>query len=139
MLAAEGARVVLGARSADQLEAVVTLIRDAGGVASEAGVAVVPGLAAYSVSKHALVALTEVIQNGNHENGIKAWAVCPGFVETEMGHVVPGANPEHFLKVQEVVDIVRFLLRLGDNVKLGPEILVRTMRNPSQGSGGGIE
>ena len=219
MLAAEGARVVLAARSADRLEAVTTRIRDAGGVAmpivtdvsndgslgalidqcraefdgvdvlvnnagyavwkpleattidewdrtfavnlraaailcaqllpamqargfgriinisSEAGVAVVPGLAAYSVSKHALVALTEVIQNGNHENGIKGWAVCPGFVETNMGDVVPGANPEHFLKVQEVVDIVRFLLRLGDNVKLGSEILVRTMRNPNQGSG----
>ena len=38
-------------------------------ISSEAGVAIVPGLAAYSVSKHALVALTEVIQNGNHENG----------------------------------------------------------------------
>jgi short-subunit dehydrogenase len=45
---------------------------------SEAGVAIVPGLAAYCVSKHALRALTEVIQDGNHENGIKAWVVCPG-------------------------------------------------------------
>jgi len=38
-------------------------------IASEAGVAIVPGLAAYCVSKHALVALTEVIQEGNHDNG----------------------------------------------------------------------
>lgn len=196
MLAAEGARVVLAARSADRLEAVAAGIRDAGGVAlpiatdltddtslgalinrcraefdgvdvlvnnagyavwhpleattieewdrtfavnlraaailcarllpamqargfgrvvnisSEAGVAAVPGLAAYSVSKHALGALTEVIQDGNHGNGIKAWAVCPGFVDTEMGYVVPGANPRHFLNVQEVVGIVQFLLRL---------------------------
>jgi hypothetical protein len=28
-----------------------------------------------------------------------------------------------------VVEVIRFLLRLGDNVTLGPEILVRTMRN----------
>ena len=42
-------------------------------IGSEAGVAIVPGLAAYCVSKHALVALTEVIQDGNHDNGIKAW------------------------------------------------------------------
>jgi NADP-dependent 3-hydroxy acid dehydrogenase YdfG len=41
-------------------------------IASEAGVAIVPGLAAYCVAKHALVALTEVIQDGNHDNGIKA-------------------------------------------------------------------
>jgi NAD(P)-dependent dehydrogenase (short-subunit alcohol dehydrogenase family) len=45
----------------------------------------VPGLAAYCVSKHALRALTEVIQDANHDNGIKAWVVCPGFVDTDMG------------------------------------------------------
>ena len=99
-------------------------------IGSEAGVAIVPSLAAYCVSKHALVALTEVVQDANHENGIKAWVVCPGFVDTEMGTVVPGAKPENFLKVEEVVDLVRYLLGLGDNVKLGPQVLVRTMRNP---------
>jgi NAD(P)-dependent dehydrogenase (short-subunit alcohol dehydrogenase family) len=99
-------------------------------IGSEAGVAIVPGLAAYCVSKHALRALTEVIQDGNHSNGIKAWVVCPGFVDTEMGYVVPDANPANFLRVEEVVDVVRFLLNTTDNVKLGPEILVRTMRNP---------
>jgi len=99
-------------------------------IGSEAGVAIVPGLAAYCVSKHALRALTEVIQDGNHDNGIKAWVVCPGFVDTEMGYVVPGAKPENFLSVDEVVDVVRFLLDRGDNVKLGPEVLIRTMRNP---------
>ena len=99
-------------------------------IGSEAGVAIVPGLAAYCVSKHALRALTEVIQDANHENGIKAWVVCPGFVDTEMGYVVPGADPHTFLRVDEIVDVVHFLLNTGDNVKLGPEILVRTMRNP---------
>jgi short-subunit dehydrogenase len=101
-------------------------------IGSEAGVAIVPGLAAYCVSKHALSALTEVIQDGNHDNGIKAWVVCPGFVDTDMGYVVPGGNPNNFLRVEEVVDVVRFLLHAGDNVKLGPEVLVRTMRNPMQ-------
>jgi short-subunit dehydrogenase len=102
-------------------------------IASEAGVAIVPGLAAYCVSKHALVALTEVIQDGNHDNGIKAWAICPGFVDTAMGYVVPGANPASFLTVEEVVDVARYLLHAGDNVKLGPQILLRTMRNPMGG------
>jgi 2-hydroxycyclohexanecarboxyl-CoA dehydrogenase len=99
-------------------------------IGSEAGVAIVPGLAAYCVSKHALRALTEVIQDGNHDSGIKAWVVCPGFVDTAMGYVVPGANPANFLQVDEVVDVVRYLLHTGGNVKLGPEILLRTMRNP---------
>jgi NADP-dependent 3-hydroxy acid dehydrogenase YdfG len=99
-------------------------------IGSEAGVAIVPGLAAYCVSKHALGALTEVIQDAHHSDGIKAWVICPGFVDTEMGEVVPGANREHYLRVDEVVDVVRYLIRLGDNVKLGPQVLVRTMGNP---------
>ena len=99
-------------------------------IGSEAGVAIVPGFAAYCVSKHALRALTEVIQDANHENGIKAWVICPGFVNTDMGYVVPGGDPADFLQVAEVVDVVHYLLRTGDNVKLGPEILLRTMRNP---------
>lgn len=99
-------------------------------IGSEAGVAIVPGLAAYCVSKHALGALTEVIQDANHDNGIKAWVICPGFVDTAMGDVVPGASRDSYLRVDEVVDVARFLIRLGDNVKLGPQILLRTMRNP---------
>ena len=102
-------------------------------ISSEAGVAIVPGLAAYCVAKHALVALTEVIQDANHDNGIKAWVICPGFVDTDMGYVVPGANPANFLTVEEVVDMARYLLHTGDNVKLGPQILLRTMRNPMGG------
>jgi NADP-dependent 3-hydroxy acid dehydrogenase YdfG len=101
-------------------------------VGSEAGVAIVPGLAAYCVSKHALRVLTELIQDANHDNGIKAWVICPGFVDTNMGYVVPGANPANFLRVDEVVDVVRHLLDTADNVKLGPEILIRTMRNPME-------
>ena len=99
-------------------------------IGSEAGVAIVPGRAAYCVSKHALRALTEVIQDANHDNGIKAWIICPGFVDTDMGEVVPGTNPLNFLRVSEVVDMARYLIRLDYNVKLGPEILIRTMRNP---------
>ena len=102
-------------------------------IGSEAGATIVPNLAAYCVSKHALRALTEVIQDGNHTNGIKAWVVCPGFVDTDMGYVIPRGNPRDFLQVDELVDVVRFLLHTGDNVKLGPEILVRTMRNPLSG------
>jgi NAD(P)-dependent dehydrogenase (short-subunit alcohol dehydrogenase family) len=102
-------------------------------IGSEASVAIVPGLAAYCVSKHALGALTEVIQDANHDHGIKAWVICPGFVDTEMGQVVPGANRDSYLQVNEVVDVARFLVRLPDNVKVGPQVLIRTMRNPMTG------
>jgi NAD(P)-dependent dehydrogenase (short-subunit alcohol dehydrogenase family) len=100
-------------------------------IASEAGAIVYAGMGAYAVSKHALRVMTELIQDENQEWGIKAWAICPGYVDTPMVAAWdPEANPHNFLRVEEVVDVVRFLLTQGANVKMGPEILIRTTRNP---------
>jgi len=75
--------------------------------------------------------LTELIQQENQEFGLKAWAICPGFVDTPMVAAwAPSANQHNFLMVEDVVDMVRFLLTQGANVKMGPEILIRTTRNP---------
>lgn len=54
----------------------------------------------------------------------------PGFVGTEMGQIVPGANRASHLAAGEVAGVARFLLCLGDNVKIGPQVLVRIMCNP---------
>ena len=102
-------------------------------VASEAGSLIYPGMGAYATSKHALRVVTELTQEENQEFGIKAWALCPGMVDTAMGADMPGGNPANFLRVAEVVEVVRFLLKQGDNVKMGPEILIRTMRDPFAG------
>ena len=100
-------------------------------IASEAGVFVYGGMGAYAISKHALRVLTELIQEENQEFGIKAWAICPGFVDTPLATALaPSANSSNFLRVEEVVGVVRFLLTHGANVKMGPEILLRTTRNP---------
>ena len=100
-------------------------------ISSEAGVFVYEGMGAYAISKHALRVLTELIQQENQEFGLKAWSICPGFVDTPMVAAwAPDANPHNFLKVEEVVSVVRFLLTQGANVKLGTEILIRTTRNP---------
>jgi hypothetical protein len=45
----------------------------------------------------------------------------------------PAPTPATFLTEEEVVDTARYLLHTGDNVKLGPQILLRTMRNPMGG------
>ena len=100
-------------------------------IASEAGAIVYGGMGAYAVSKHALRVLTELIQAENQALGLKAWAICPGFVDTPLAAAfAPSANPRNFLRVEEVVGVVRFLLAQGANVKLGPEILIRTTRDP---------
>lgn len=99
-------------------------------IASETGVFFYGGMGAYAVSKHALRVLTELIQEENRELGIKAWAICPGFIDTPLAGWASGVNPRNFLTVEEIVGIVRFLLTLGSNVVVGPEILIRTARDP---------
>ena len=71
-----------------------------------------------------------MIQDANHDNGIKAWVVCPGFVDTEMGQVVPGADTDRFLRVEELVDVVRCLCTPATTSSSDQEILVPTMHNP---------
>jgi NAD(P)-dependent dehydrogenase (short-subunit alcohol dehydrogenase family) len=100
-------------------------------IASEAGAIVYAGMGAYAVSKHGLRVLTDLIQDENQEQGVKAWAICPGYVDTAMVAAWdPAADPHSFLQVGEVVDVVHYLLSQGTNVKMGPEILIRTTRNP---------
>ncbi len=99
-------------------------------IGSEAGVYVYPGKGPYAVSKHGLRILTELIQEENQDLGIKAWVICPGFVDTPMGGWDSGTNRANFLTIEEVVGVIRFLLSQGANVKMGPEIMIRTTRNP---------
>ena len=101
-------------------------------LSSEAGSIVYAGMGAYAVSKHALRVLTELIQAENQDFGIKAWAISPGYVNTPMGVDFAGDKGIHanFLTVAEVVDLVRFLLFQGENVMMGPEILIRTTYPP---------
>ena len=42
----------------------------------------------------------------------------------------PDQARRRFLRVADVVEVVEGLLFLHDNVKMGPEILIRTMSDP---------
>jgi NAD(P)-dependent dehydrogenase (short-subunit alcohol dehydrogenase family) len=101
-----------------------------GNICSEAGVFVYPGMGAYAVSKHALRVLTDLLQEENQTLGIKAWAVCPGMVDTPMSEGHSDAVRQRFLSVEDVTDVVEGLLLQRANVKLGPQILIRTMQDP---------
>lgn len=54
-------------------------------VASLAGLVGLPTQAAYSLSKGAVVTLTKAIAGEAGPHGVRANAVCPGFVDTDLG------------------------------------------------------
>ena len=58
-------------------------------VASEAGVVTFAGLGGYAISRHGVCALTRLVVEENQDRGIKAWAICPGMVDTPMTEDAP--------------------------------------------------
>jgi NAD(P)-dependent dehydrogenase (short-subunit alcohol dehydrogenase family) len=98
-------------------------------VASEAGVRVYAGMGAYCVGKHALRVLTELVQDENQDHGIRAVAICPGYVAASDADRRSDAG-SRMLTVADVADMVELVLTRPPRVKLGPEILIRTTENP---------
>jgi NAD(P)-dependent dehydrogenase (short-subunit alcohol dehydrogenase family) len=64
-------------------------------VCSRGGVEIAPGLSAYCVAKSAQIRLTEHVDAENREHGIRAFAIQPGTIITDMAHesmADPGAQ-----------------------------------------------
>ena len=67
---------------------------------------------------------------GEPARGYQGVSALPGNGGHVAGGSPAGGNRAAFLAVDEVVDVVRYLLLQDANVQMGPEILIRTMRNP---------
>jgi NAD(P)-dependent dehydrogenase (short-subunit alcohol dehydrogenase family) len=71
------------------------------------------GMAAYASSKAGLVAFTDALRAEVGHRGVKAAAICPGFVDTAMADAVRGVvEPHELIPVSDVVEVVLTLLRL---------------------------
>ncbi|MGK9168480.1 SDR family NAD(P)-dependent oxidoreductase [Inquilinus limosus] len=66
----------------------------------------------YAVSKFAALALTHAIRHAGWEEGVRATAVCPGYVATDMAAALTDRPPETMTQPQDVARVVAFLLDL---------------------------
>jgi NAD(P)-dependent dehydrogenase (short-subunit alcohol dehydrogenase family) len=120
----------LNARSPFLLvQAALPALRESQGLvvilASQAGVDGMPGAPAYSASKHAAIGLAQAIVD---DEGIRATAICPGYVDTPMVAGIP-VPPERMIRPEDVARSVRFLLELSP-VCTVDQIVIRRMRRP---------
>lgn len=65
---------------------------------------------AYSVSKFAALGLSHAIRHAGFDKGVRATAICPGFVATDMGLPLAGATPTDTLTQPE--DIASSILHV---------------------------
>jgi NAD(P)-dependent dehydrogenase (short-subunit alcohol dehydrogenase family) len=80
-------------------------------LASIAGTLPTPGLAAYGAAKAAVIAMTRSLVREEAGTGVRATALCPGFVDTPMA-AWTGIPAERMIQPEDCAELVRALLRL---------------------------
>jgi NAD(P)-dependent dehydrogenase (short-subunit alcohol dehydrogenase family) len=80
-------------------------------LASIAGTVPTPGLAAYGAAKAAVIAMTRSLVREEAGAGVRATALCPGFVDTPMA-AWTGIAAERMIQPEDCAELVRALLRL---------------------------
>jgi NAD(P)-dependent dehydrogenase (short-subunit alcohol dehydrogenase family) len=102
------------------------LLRESHGLvvnlASIAGTIPTPGLAAYGASKAAVISLTQSFSREVESDGIRAAAICPGYVDTPMAEPsgIPG---EQMIRPEDCAEVVRMLLHLSPQARI-PQVVI---------------
>jgi NAD(P)-dependent dehydrogenase (short-subunit alcohol dehydrogenase family) len=106
-------------------EAIPHLKRSRGWIvnlASIAGTTATPGLTVYGATKAAVIALTRSQNAELDGDGVRAIAICPGFVDTPMAEW-SGLAPEEMIQPEDCAEIVRMCLRLSPRARI-PQVVV---------------
>jgi NAD(P)-dependent dehydrogenase (short-subunit alcohol dehydrogenase family) len=105
------------------------LLKEAHGLvvnlSSIAGTSPAPGLAAYGAAKAALISFTRSLNAEHTADGVRATALCPGFVDTPMA-AWTGMSREEMIQPEDCAEIVRALLRLGPRARI-PQVVVERL------------
>jgi len=100
-------------------------------MSSLSGVWPMNGFAAYSATKAAAVSLAKSINVEEASTGVRACAICPGYVDTDFTtwthDTVP---PDTMLSAQDVSETVMYLLRLSENAVVYEIVLQRAGARP---------
>ena len=104
----------------------IPLLRETKGwivnLASIAGTAPTPGLTVYGATKAAVIALTRSQNIELDADGVRAVAICPGFVDTPMAEW-SGLSGEEMIQPEDCAEIVRMCLRLSPRARI-PQVVV---------------
>jgi NAD(P)-dependent dehydrogenase (short-subunit alcohol dehydrogenase family) len=83
----------------------------------------------YAISKFALIALTQSVRREGWDAGIRATALCPGFVATDMTAYVTTAPREKMTRPEDIAVLAETLLLLPNTATIG-ELLVNWRLEP---------
>ncbi len=91
-------------------------------LASIAGTIPTPGLTVYGATKAAVIALTRSQNLELDGAGVRAIALCPGFVDTPMAEW-SGIAPAEMIRPDDCAEVVRMCLRLSPQARI-PQVVI---------------
>jgi NAD(P)-dependent dehydrogenase (short-subunit alcohol dehydrogenase family) len=110
-------------------QAAVPLLRESHGLvvnlASIAGTLPTPGLATYGATKAAVISLTKSLNEELDADGVRAIAICPGFVDTPMAEW-SGIAPDEMIQPEDCAEVVRMCLRLSPHARI-PQVVIERL------------
>ena len=110
-------------------QAAIPLLRESHGLvvnlASIAGTLPTPGLATYGATKAAVISLTKSLNEELDGDGVRAIAICPGFVDTPMAEW-SGLAGDEMIQPEDCAEVVRMCLRLSPHARI-PQVVIERM------------
>ncbi|MES1246849.1 MAG: SDR family oxidoreductase [Actinomycetota bacterium] len=107
-------------------QAAIPLLRETHGLvvnlASIAGTLPTPGLSTYGATKAAVIALTKSLNEELDGDGVRAIAICPGFVDTPMAEW-SGLAGDEMIQPEDCAEVVRMCLRLSPHARV-PQVVI---------------
>jgi NAD(P)-dependent dehydrogenase (short-subunit alcohol dehydrogenase family) len=93
-------------------------------LASIAGTTPTPGLTVYGATKAAVIALTRSVNAELEDDGVRAIALCPGFVDTPMA-AWSGLQADEMIRPEDCAEVVRMCLRLSPRARIPSVVIER--------------
>ncbi len=91
-------------------------------LASIAGTQPVPILPVYAATKAAVISLTHSLNADLDDEGVRAIAICPGFVDTPMAEFA-GLPSDEMIQPEDCAEVVRMCLRLSPRARV-PQVVI---------------
>jgi NAD(P)-dependent dehydrogenase (short-subunit alcohol dehydrogenase family) len=91
-------------------------------LASIAGTEPTPSLLVYGATKAAVIAATKTLNAELDKEGVRAIAICPGFVDTPMAQW-SGLGADEMIHPDDCAEVVRMCLRLSPRARI-PQVII---------------
>jgi NAD(P)-dependent dehydrogenase (short-subunit alcohol dehydrogenase family) len=92
-------------------------------VVSVSGKALFSPVVGYAASKHAMMAVTTAVRREAWKDGVRATAVCPGFVLTDMGAGATRVAQKDMTKAEDLAEMIHTVMLMPNSAGV-PEVIV---------------